>query len=71
MKYLHQVLIDGRFNPTGKTRHSVGGAVAPAPARLVIAQATQGYYLLHIDEHGEEITDTFHDSVGDAMKQAG
>lgn len=29
-----------------------------------------GYYLLYLDESGEEITDTYHDSLEKALDQA-
>jgi len=29
-----------------------------------------GYYLLYCDEHGQELTDTYHESLADAMTQA-
>lgn len=70
MKNLHQVSIDGRFKPTGKTRHFVGAGAAPTPTKLVIAESKHGYYLLHLNDRGEEITDTFHKSIAEAMKQA-
>lgn len=57
---------------TGKTRHFSGGAQVPHPRLLKIAQYTgdPGFYLLHFGTDGEELTDTYHDSLGDAMAQA-
>ncbi len=68
--------------PTGKTRHTQGawsddeglvrGAELPAPHELMIAQLPpdRGYYLLYLDENGNEITDTYHDSLEKALAQA-
>ena len=38
----------------------------------MIAQLSpdRGYYLLYLDEAGEEITDTYHDSLEQALDQA-
>ncbi|WP_309670156.1 hypothetical protein [Gemmatimonas sp.] len=30
----------------------------------------EGYYLLYLGESGAELTDTFHESIAQAMKQA-
>lgn len=67
--------------PTGKTRHTQGvwapeglvrGPELPAPHELVIAQLPpdEGYYLLYLDDKGNEITDTYHDSLEQALAQA-
>ncbi len=44
----------------------------PKPFSLAIAQrgADPGYYLLYLDEHGEEMTDTYHDNRDSAFEQA-
>lgn len=58
--------------PTGKTRHVKGRKPVPSPDELRIVQLTgdPGFYLFHYDKHGEELTDTYHDSVEEAMEQA-
>lgn len=67
--------------PTGKTRHIqatlgpeglIPGPELPAPHELVIAQLPpdEGYYLLYLDEKGDEITDTYHESLEKALAQA-
>lgn len=59
-------------SPTGKTRHWSGGALLPPPAELRIAQypSDPGFYLLYCDGDGREMTDTYHDSLEEAMAQA-
>ena len=57
---------------TGRTRHFVEGQLADRPAALKIVsyQDGSGVYLIHFDAAGEEVTDTFHETVADAMAQA-
>lgn len=57
---------------TGFTRHFRDGALLPAPVALLITQyrVDQGYYLFYCDESGEEQTDTYHDTLAQAMRQA-
>lgn len=80
--YLVHRRITPQHRPTGKTRHSsatisdegelVRGAELPAPHALVIAQLPpdEGFYLLYLDENGQEITDTYHDGLKQALDQA-
>jgi hypothetical protein len=72
VRHLREVILANKFGATGKTKHFLGTVPAPVPWRLVIAQPSQGngYYLLHFDENGEEITDTYHESISEAMSQA-
>ncbi|HKY28590.1 MAG TPA: hypothetical protein VJM12_11690 [Pyrinomonadaceae bacterium] len=67
--------------PTGRTRHTQGawtseglvrGAQLPVPYKLMIAQIPpdEGYYLLYLDQQGNEITDTYHNSLEEAVAQA-
>lgn len=64
-------LID-KHKPTGKTVHRLGSEVLPHPKKLCIISIAgeQGRYLIYLDELGNEITDTLHDDVAKAMKQA-
>ena len=78
----HIITLKPHHRPTGKTRHTSGtisdegelirGPELPAPHSLMIAQLQpdRGYYLLYLDESGEEITDTYHDSLEKALEQA-
>ena len=67
-----EIRLDERHQPTGRTIHRKGSEVLPAPSTLRIASlpGAPGVYLLHFDPAEREITDTFHDSVEDAMTQA-
>ncbi len=59
-------------DPTGKTKHWIGGQEASPPAVVRIVEYAQddGYYLIHYDADDNEITDTFHESIADALAQA-
>lgn len=56
----------------GKTRHMRNGEPLAAPAALRIVQyaSDPGFYLLYLDSGGHELTDTYHDTLDDAMSQA-
>lgn len=58
--------------PTGKTRHYRGGELLPTPRELKIGKYPNdhGFYLLYFDGAGNEMTDTYHDTLEDAMAQA-
>ena len=71
---LFRIRLEARHRPTGKTRHYEGawtseglvhGAELRAPHELRIVQIPPdpGFYLLRFDEAGEEITDTYHDTL--------
>jgi len=76
-----QIRLKPHHTATGKTKHyqssfsSQGlerGPELQTPHQLTIAQIPpdQGYYLLYLDEEGNEITDTYHDSLEAALAQA-
>jgi hypothetical protein len=72
-KLLRQVASNpSEHKPTGKTRHFQGSRELPPPSelRIVRYEGDAGYYLLYIDRNGEELTDTYHDSLEGAMEQA-
>ncbi len=71
-RLLRCVQLGGQHQPTGRTRHYRGGSRLPAPAQLQIVQYPDdpGYYLLYLDEFGEELTDTYHDTLEEALHQA-
>ncbi len=58
--------------PTGRTHHYQGDAELPPPTELKIAKYADvdGYYVLHFDADGNELTDTFHDTMEEALAQA-
>jgi hypothetical protein len=57
---------------TGRARHARNGEPLPTPAALNIVQyaSDPGFYLLYLDNDGHELTDTYHDSLSEAMAQA-
>jgi hypothetical protein len=69
---LRQVALTDKHKPTGGTRHYIGSEELPAPASLKIARYEEdaGYYLFYCDEAGTELTDTYHDSLDQALAQA-
>ena len=58
--------------PTGHTRHHVKGELATHFSELRIAkyEDVPGYYLFYCDEQGNELTDTYHDTLEEAIEQA-
>jgi hypothetical protein len=57
-----------RHQPTGQTRHI--GVPTEAFRELRIVERDHGIFLLYLDQDGNEVTDTWHQSLGDAMHQA-
>jgi hypothetical protein len=57
---------------TGATKHYLGNDLLPVPSELKIVnfEGDTGSYLLYFDKDGNEITDTYHDDINDAIKQA-
>lgn len=56
---------------TGNTRHYHGGTPLPSPASLIIVRfGDRAFNLVHLNAQGAEITDTFHETVDDAVAQA-
>lgn len=69
---LRQMRLQTKHQPTGQTKHYQGTATVPAPAMLHIVQfaGDSGYYLLYLDAKGQELTDTYHDTLAAALAQA-
>lgn len=69
---LYSVTLADENRPTGKTIHRQGCNELPPPQQLLIVRYpdVDGVYLLYMDEHKSEQTDTFHDDVQGAMEQA-
>ena len=69
---LREVKLGETHAPTGRTRHHVGGVLMPPPAALRIVRYGQqeGFYLLYLNEGDEEMTDTWHATLEDALAQA-
>jgi hypothetical protein len=59
--------------PTGKTRHIVNGTQVSGFAAIAVAQYDEdsgGAYLFYCDESWNVVTDTWHEDVLSAVKQA-
>jgi hypothetical protein len=69
---LKQIVLDAKHTPTGKTKHSSGNEELPPAAMLQIVkyEDVEGFYLLYLDADGNELTDTFHDTLERAFAQA-
>ena len=58
---------------TGRTEHWAEGAIAARPKTLQICHydgARDAFYLFHLDKHQKVLTDTFHETIAEAMEQA-
>lgn len=66
------IKLEDRHCESGKTRHFVHGSLMTKPDMLQIMRYVDdpGYYLLYLDNEGVEMTDTYHDTLHDAMIQA-
>ncbi|MBM4018279.1 MAG: hypothetical protein FJ288_08130 [Planctomycetes bacterium] len=64
--------IDGRHRPTGNCRHIVAGVLQGPAAGLAICQyeGETAYYLFGCDPEWNTVTDTWHESLEDALEQA-
>ena len=69
---LKQIKLAKHHTPTNKVQQYVLGKPAKRPKALQIVKYLddKGYYLLYLDEKGEEITDTYYESIASAMEQA-
>lgn len=69
---LLQIKLSTKHQSTGKTKHFDGEKELPPASILQIVKYPddQGYYLLYMDEGGNELTDTYHDNLDGAMAQA-
>ena len=63
--------IDERHKNTGKTTHYVGGEVFSDIRGLAIChyESEIGFYLFYCDDTWKEITDTYHETIEDAIDQ--
>ena len=67
-----RIVLEARHQPTGKTRHYHGKRELPPAAVLKIGKydGEEGFYLFYFDADGHELTDTFHDTLEEALAQA-
>jgi len=62
--------------PTGKTKHFHGVKELPIPYELRIirydgnSDGNSNFYLFYCDIHGNELTDTYHETLDSAVAQA-
>ena len=71
-KIIFKVSLTDKHKPTGRTVHTRDGNPIHVPAGLAIVQLSgdPGFYLYYLDSNGREITDTYHSTIEQAMKQA-
>lgn len=63
--------IDRRHHPTGACRHlSPSGVLGPAAGLLICGHPESTVYLYSCDENWGPFTDTWHESVEEAKRQA-
>ncbi|NEO85886.1 MAG: hypothetical protein F6J87_16770 [Spirulina sp. SIO3F2] len=69
---LYELVLEEHHHQTGKTKHFFGETLSEKPYMLQIVQYSNGsgYNLVHLDESRQKLTDTYHDSVDQAMAQA-
>jgi hypothetical protein len=69
---LRRIRLTPKHESTGNTRHFHGGTPIPSPKELLMVKydGDPGFYLIHLDESGNELTDTYHDTLEDAFAQA-
>lgn len=69
---LQEIVLSAQNQPTGNTKHFKGQEELPTPHSLKIVRYPDdlGYYLLYFDEQGNELTDTYHEQLEDAVSQA-
>ena len=60
------------FVATGKTKHYSGNTELPKPdfLQLVKYDDDTGYYLFYLDSNKECMTDTYHETIENAIDQA-
>lgn len=71
-QFLKRVRLSPDHQPTGRTQHFYDNQPVPIPVELRIVRYSSdpGYYLFYCDDSGSEMTDTYHDSIQEAMEQA-
>jgi hypothetical protein len=63
--------LDARQRPTGNAYHHANGAVPGPAAGLAICRLEEGgFYLFGCDAEWNPVTDTWHETLDDALHQA-
>ena len=68
MPVLRRVRLTLAHKPTGNTLHV--GIPVPSELRIVSDDGQPGYLLLYCDQSGDEMTDSWHGTMDDALHQA-
>ena len=55
---------------TGRVRHYAGSLLGPPSSLSIVRYGPDEYNLVRFDGEGREMTDTFHETVDDAVEQA-
>jgi hypothetical protein len=71
-KVLKYAIVSDEVEATGATRHVAAGIELGPATALAIAryEGREGFLLFYLDRDGAVATDTFHNSVEDALRQA-
>jgi hypothetical protein len=76
-KIIKRVILNStKHSRTGFTLHVIGNQEEPFPDMLQIelmrqaGDSTEMIYLIHYDKVGNQLTDTYHDSIMEAEEQA-
>jgi len=71
-RVLKYASVTASVEPTGATRHTVGGVPMGPAAALAVVQYDNddAFYLFYLDGQGQVVTDTWHASVDAALDQA-
>ena len=81
-RVVRRVTLLPRHVPTGAVKHFSGiiedtdgvrldrsNPIAPPVSLAIVSFGEREYNLIHLDGEGRELTDTFHESVDDALEQ--
>lgn len=71
-RIIEYCILTGEQSATGNTTHHVKGEVQSQFAGLAICSYpdTEGYYLFYCNQEWKEVTDTFHEDIESAKRQA-
>lgn len=72
-KIIKMIRLNELNKPTGFTKHFVNDLLVNntiSQLKIVNYEGDSGFYLFYCNEKGEQITDTYHDSVNLALEQA-
>lgn len=71
MNVVKYVMLDARHRPTGACKHTIlGKGALPPVAALLICKEPEGYYLNYCDTGWNPMTDTWHETLADAVEMA-